>query len=242
MHHINMVRARYGTGVFLKLNKRDCGMRIRLTPYDCDFLRVHWRIGSDNHYFFPSCVMGSQFSAFLTAVYRLYEEEKITHTYWPRKHLHFKHEYPHDRQDKKHLLTSTVYWDEEGFGHKITLSRHCNDDKVYKSDESDPIKINIQSGRKYYNYTVDGRDLCYAIAKGCTEAIKKYGLTGYRESTGMQYPGDAFDIHEFLFVKAYALDALETRDMQELWAHPNGWARADATSFEKELVLLLFDM
>ena len=29
-----MVRARYGTGVFLKLNKRNCDMRIRLTPYD----------------------------------------------------------------------------------------------------------------------------------------------------------------------------------------------------------------
>lgn len=217
-------------------------MRIRLTPYDCDYLKVHWRIGGNNHYFLPSCVMGSQFSAFLTAVYRLYEEKQITHTYWPRRQLHFKHEYPHDRQDKKHLLTSTVYWDEEGFGHVITLTRLCDDDNVCMNGEPDPININIRSGRKNYHYTVDGRDLCYAIARGCTEAVKKYGLTGYRESSGMQYPGDSFDLYELLFVKAYALDALEARELHELWSQPNGWARADASSFEKEMELLLFDM
>ena len=50
-------------------------MRIRLTPYDYDYLKVHWRIDGDNYYFFASCVMGSQFSAFLSAVYNLYEEE-----------------------------------------------------------------------------------------------------------------------------------------------------------------------
>ena len=71
MRHIYMMRARSGTGVFLKLNKRNCDMRIRLTPYDCDMLRVHWRIDGDNYYFVASGVMGSQFSAFLSAVYGL---------------------------------------------------------------------------------------------------------------------------------------------------------------------------
>ena len=86
-------------------------MRIRLTPFGGDYLRVHWRIGGENHYFFPSCVMGSQFSVFLTAVYRLYEEEEIRHTHWPQKLHDFKHEYPHNRDDKKHLLTSIIHWD-----------------------------------------------------------------------------------------------------------------------------------
>ena len=217
-------------------------MRIRLTPFGCDYLRVHWRIGGENHYFFPSCVMGSQFSAFLTAVYQLYEEEKITHTYWPRRQLHFKHEYPYERSDKKHLLTSTVYWDEEGFGHTITLTRHCDDVIVTGNNVPDPVKITIMSGRKLRNYTVDGRDLCYAIAKGCTEAIKKYGLVGYRESSGMQYPGDSFNLYELLFVKTYALNVMGSRKMQKLWSHPDGLARADASTFENELSILLFDM
>lgn len=186
--------------------------------------------------------MGSQFSAFLTAVYRLYEEKNIKHTHWPRKHLHFKHEYPYDRQDKKHLLTSTIYWDEEGFFHIITLTRHCDDDIVKGSNAPDPINILIKSGHKSFHYTVDGRDLCYAVAKGCTEAIKKYGLVGYRESSGMQYPGDTFDLYELLFVKAYALNAMESREMQTLWSHPDGLSQADASVFEKELSVLLFDM
>lgn len=217
-------------------------MRIRLTPFDCDFLRVHWRIGGDNHYFFPSCIMGSQFSDFLTAVYRLYEENGIRHTYRPHKQPRFKHEYPHERQDGKHLLTSTVYWDEEGFVHIITFTRCCDDDILTQEGSPDPVRIDIKSGSKKYTYTVDGQELCYAIARACTEAIKKYGLLGYRESSGNQDPGDSFDIYELLFVKAYALNALDTRARQEVWSHPNGWARAEASSFEKELELLLFDM
>ena len=90
-------------------------MRIRLTPCDYDFLRVHWRICGVYHYFFPSCVMGSQFSAFLTAVYRLYEEEKFTHVSYSRKTRYFNHEYPIERQDNMHLLTTSVFWDEEGY-------------------------------------------------------------------------------------------------------------------------------
>lgn len=217
-------------------------MRIRLTPFGCDYLRVHWRIGGDNHYFFPSCVMGSQFSAFLTAVYRLYEEEQIKHTYGPQKHLRFTHEHPYERKDKKHLLSSTVYWDEEGYGHVITLTRHCDDDIVNGSNASDPVKILIKNGHKCFDYTVDGRDLCYAVAKGCTEAIKKYGLVGYRASSGMQYPGDTFDLYELLFVKAYALNVMESRKMRRLWSHPDGLSHANASTFENELSILLFDM
>ena len=52
-------------------------MRIRLTPYYYDYLKVHWQIDGDNYYFLASCVMESQFSAFLSSVYSLYEEEDI---------------------------------------------------------------------------------------------------------------------------------------------------------------------
>ena len=64
---------------FLKLNKRNCEIRVRLTPIGADFMRVHFRIGGDNHYFYPSCVMGDQFSSFLTALYCLYNEEYDYH-------------------------------------------------------------------------------------------------------------------------------------------------------------------
>jgi hypothetical protein len=84
--------------------------------------------------------------------------------------------------------------------------------------------------------------LCYAIAKGYTEALKKYGFQGYLRSTGMQYIGDTFEMEELLFVKAYALDAMESRELSTAWEEPKSWRGAEKSSFEKEIELLLFDM
>ena len=105
------------------------------------------------------------------------------------------------------------------------------------------LVADIGNGTMNVLYTVDGRELCYAIARGCTEAIKKYGFVGYRQSSGMQDPGDSFDVHELLFVKAYALNAMDIRERTVVWRQPDALHRtAEASSFEKELELLLFDM
>lgn len=242
-----MMRARYGTGDFLKLIKRECNIRIRLTPLDCDFLRVHLRIGSDNHYFYPSCIMGSQFFAFLSAVYNLYEEPDLRHVYFGKSFNEKRgifQEYPHSRDDGMYKITTSVHWDEEGSIDNITFVRHCPSIEPCEPGIPDPILIHIEGSgpRERSDYTVDGRDLCYAIAKGCTEALKKYGFMGYKKSTGMQSPGDSFNITQLLFIKAYALNAMEVRETKELWRVPHGWERADASNFEKELELLLFDM
>ena len=91
-------------------------------------------------------------------------------------------------------------------------------------------------------FTVDGRDLCYAVAKACTEALKKYGFKGYLKSSGEQYLGDKIDLEMLLFIKAYALNAMEVRDAPKAWEEPDGWRHAYASSFEKEMELLMFDM
>ncbi len=236
------MRARYGTGVFLKLNKRDCGTRIRLTPLGGDFLRVHWKIGGDNHYFFPSCIMGGQFSDFIAAIYRLYKEKDIRHFYSSKIHG-FEYEAPWQRDDGMFKIRSTVHWDEEGRTADITFIRICNDINPCPSGILNPIEVNIVAHNGNFNYTIDGRDLCYAIAKACTEALKKYGFLGYYYSSGGQYPGDSFCIEDLLFIKAYALNALDVREVDMLWQDPHGWnPRAFSTSFEKEIELLLFDM
>ncbi len=56
--------------------------------------------------------------------------------------------------------------------------------------------------------------------------------------------GDGFDIEEFLFVKAYALNALEVCEAKTEWANPNPnrLGEAKSTNFRNELDLLLFDM
>ena len=246
MRHIFMMRVRYGTGVFLKLNKRNCDMRIRLTPYDYDFLRVHWRIDSENYYFFASGVMGSQFSAFLSAVYGLYEEKDRSHYLHCKYNDDITHEHPHNREDRKHYFKSKVFWDGEGPFYKITFTRTCdNEGPVLDPYTPDPVQVRIESSRQSFKEcTVDGRDLCYAVARGCTEAFKKYGFKGYTLSTGGTYVGDSFNIEKFLFIKAYALNVLEVCEAKTEWAdpNPNRWGEAKSTNFSEELELLLFDM
>ena len=246
MRHIHMVRARYGTGVFLKLNKRNCDMRIRLTPYDYDFLRVHWRIDGDNYYFLASGVMGSQFSAFLSAVYGLYEEEDQSHHLHSKYNKNISHEYPHNREDKRHQIEAKIFWDGEGPFYEITFVRNCESaGPVLDPNMPDPIQIKIESSRQQTKECIiDGRDLCYAVARSCTEALKKYGFKGYTLSTGGSYIGDGFNIEELLFVKAYALNALEVCKAKIEWRNPNPnyLGEAKSTKFADELELLLFDM
>ena len=94
-----MVRARYGTGVFLKLNKRNCSIRIRLTPCGSDFTKVQFKIDGITNDLFLSGVMGSQFSSLLTAVYCLYEEEDFEHWHFRRRNPELKREHPSERKD-----------------------------------------------------------------------------------------------------------------------------------------------
>lgn len=248
MRNTFVARARYGTGDFLKLNKRSCETRIRLTPYGADFMRVHLRIGGDNHYFYPSCVMGDQFSAFLTAVYCLYNEGPDYHRLhrrycWRKEGIYREWEYPGWNGKDCFYKEIPVSWDEEGRIIDIILSRRSATEEIPPVGVPDPITIDIRyNSAKHHQYTIDGRDLCYAIARGYTEAIKKYGFQGYLRSTGMQYLGDHFIMDELLFVKAYALDAMEARGMKECWRAPKRWPHADASSFEKEMELFLFDM
>ena len=77
-----------------------------------------------------------------------------------------------------------------------------------------------------------------------TEVIKKHGFYGYYSTTGGNCNGygDSVPIYMFLFVKAYALNALEVRKTEIIWKDENSWPEAVGTPFDKELELLLFDM
>ena len=173
------MRARYGTGVFLKLNKRNCEIRVRLTPIGADFMRVHFRIGGDNHYFYPSCVMGDQFSTFLTAIFCLYNEDYEYHQLhmrqWKRR-FGCIFETPNEENGNRYFKSIPIPWDEEGSYIDITLARSCaNGDyfSVTPNGVPDPIDVEFIYKEGKFKYTVDGKDLCYAVARAYTEALKK---------------------------------------------------------------------
>ena len=62
--------------------------------------------------------------------------------------------------------------------------------------------------------------------------LKKFGFYGYIYST----EGEPVMLHQFLFLKAYALGNMEARELVE------DMSGRYASDFAKELELLLFDM
>ena len=180
--------------------------------------------------------MGGQFSGLVTAVYCLYSEEYDSH----RNCRCVLRRYHYEWENRQ--ISTEVEWDEEGRIDRIRLTRRCVDETV-SWDDCDPIEIELEYSNKIFRYVVDGKELCYAIAKACTQALKKYGFRGYHSSSGsFECFGDVINVEQLLFVKAYALDALEVRELRTIWEKPKHWMCAEGTSFEKEIELLQFDM
>lgn len=124
-----------------------------------------------------------------------------------------------------------MIWDCEGDEVELRFSRKLPENLDWETDE---ITFEI------YRYddllvsdTVRSVDLCYAVAKACTEVLKTYGFYGYRYSTML----DCFNIFKLLYIKSVALGNFETREL-----HRVDSSGALATDFEKEIELLLFDM
>ena len=209
-----------------KLQKRDCDIKIKLTPSGAQFLHFEMDIQGDHLDFLPASTMGEQFGAIVSACYMLFHEWGDMHEEW-RKGGRLSWQDPN-----LHTIYSSVDWDNEGDVMEIIMSRSGNFEIDY---ENDMMEIVI----KHYDdiikkYKVKSKDWCYAIAKACTEVIKEYGIYGYRCST----EGDGFLIHQLLYIKSFALGNFEAREL--IAENELDWAKR--TSFEKELELLLFDM
>ena len=192
------------------------------------------------HYdFSASSVMGHQFGAFLYAIYGMYWEDSSERRY-------FKNSDPKIECDlKKKMIRAQITWDSEGYITTIMLTRRFHDFSIPAPTDEDNIEITIDQRD---TLIVDARDLCYAVAKASTDAMKKYSLYGYHLTCGADCKGygDSIDIERLLFIKAFALNAMEARETKELFKHPvysdDVFYDATFSSFEKEIEILLFDM
>ena len=239
------------------LKKRDCPVKIRITPSCAYYQLIEMEINGDLHNFLPSAAMGYQFMDFMAAVYQLYTENDgldchnhaITFNplYGKNRRKIETHRTDPSVREEGIFAGSGVFWDEEGPTVSVTLSRTVPRRHLSAVPGApDPVKIVIEyeshphkSGT--YAYTVDGRDLCYAIGKAGTEAIKKYGFHGYFYSSSRDdVVGDRIDLNQLLFFKAYALDAMDVREFVRV--QEDFGATSYATDFRKELELFLFDM
>lgn len=208
-----------------ELKKRDCDIKIKLTPSGTQYLHFEMDIQGDHLDFLPASTMGDQFGAVVSALYTLFHEKEDMHEEWrSREHIS-------DENHVIHRRVTKVEWDNEGDVIDIIMSRKGGIDIDY---EDDLIDIEIKNYDEVLKqYTVKTKDLCYAVAKACTEVLKEYGIYGYRYSTEQDY----FKLHQLLYIKSFALGNFEAR---ELISEENDWIKK--TSFEKEIELLMFDM
>ena len=208
-----------------KLKKRDCDIKMKLTPCGTQYLHFEMDVQGDRFDFLPSSALGEQFGAFVSALYSLFYENNDNHGEWRAFETH---------SDENHVIdmvTATVEWDNEGdvvdmiMSRKVALDLDC---------ENDQLHVEIRNyGKVLKDYTVKTKDFCYAVAKACTDVLKEYGFYGYRHST----EHDCFVLHQLLYIKSVALGNFEARRLY----HVND-EFAQRTSFADEMELLLFDM
>lgn len=207
----------------MKLEKRDCPIKIKLFPTGSQYLGVDFDFYGEKLYFNPSSVMSGQFGDFLSALYTLFLDES-TDPEWSQRRYHSYEDH------EIYAVTTTVDWDNEGRVMQIEMTRTYATD----TDKDVLLKATTDYGETYKTFHLNFKDLCYAVAKACTEALKEYGFFGYRYST--EY--DCFQIHQLLFIKAHALENNEACEL--IPTDENSWYYK--TDFEKEMELFLFDM
>lgn len=232
-----------------KLHKRSCDIKMRLVPCGSGWTDVYFDICGDSHYFIISNVMGNQFSDFLRILYHLHPnhgdpanaDDIMEYKYG----LCTKDETGYhvvkvldQLQDEEPSSTyqdipwkAQFTWDEERARSNWTLERIPNQSEEFM------LKVHIVHERsevKIYDYEIPYKDLCYAVAKACTDMLKEYGFYGYHYSTFTE----DINIRHLLFLKSVALDNYDARKLTYYQEKGHG----ETTSLEKELELLLFDM
>ena len=231
----------------MNLQKRDCPVKITLNPCSSFYLQIEMEINGEKHTFMPSGAMSYFFSEFMGAVYALYFEGKDCHNHPFVQNYSKRADHTFAKQDATLSddvvrIESKICWDEEGPMDHISFCRFASTRPHFPPEEGpDPVTVTISYEDREdvcgtYSYTVDGRDLCYAIGKAASDAIKKYGFHGYHYSTGCDVViYDLFDMNQLVFFKAYALNAMDARTLRKE-------EEVFSSSFEKELELLLFEM
>ncbi len=223
---------------------------MELKPSGSCRLRLEWEIGGDHYSLLSStAVMGGHFELFIQAVYCLYDEDWNPHRSLIRAVKQTWEFVPDNSevQDRRWIVSATFLWDKEGSSANIRFSRILPKDHSDCNLESDPIKVEIwyngDRENSLHTYVVEGRDLCYAIAKAVTDALKKYGIYGYYRSTSDSDNvclGGYIDPEQFLFVKACALSNMETRELT--WIEDFYGDDSKSSPIDKEIELLLFEM
>ena len=110
--------------------------------------------------------MGEQFGAFLYALYGMYYEAGGDKRYFNTGNVKFERE--------GEFIKARFRWDSEGHLTFFALKRRFGDYSPPDCSLEDMMEITID---RKDTFTVDARDLCYAVAKASTDAMKNTDFT-----------------------------------------------------------------
>ena len=230
---------------------RECPIAIKLVPYGAGWEDVIIDIQGDHHYYAVSGCLGNGFGALVESLYALYPGQSYSEPEerFISKVAEFSCEYengkrvnvkPRTSNDTSFISLPTqaqFMWDEEGHGVNWTISRPDDDSHEF------PVTIELEEwedspsnpdNRVKYKYSVCYSDLCYAVGKALTEAMKSHGFTGFHVSV---WESD-INVRHLCFLKACGMGKPDF--LIPVSGEDGG--DGEKTSFSDEMELLLFDM
>ena len=215
----------------MKLQKHDCPIKIELCDVGAGWLKMKLSINGEIHEFYSTYCHGDGFHALLERLYYLHPNAYDNdHSGEIVKTEEIEAELDGEKTTAFVPYKTAFYWDEEGSIIDWEFERKPTLDREFDLNIKLGIHRNITDESK--EYTVSYKEFCYALAKACTELLKKQGINGFHQS---YWDGD-INLRYLLFIKAIALDADE---MIETKYNKNHEASSD---LNKELELLMFDM
>lgn len=230
----------------MELVKRDCPITMVVSPRGYGWVDLTLEINGDKYEIDVSDCLGSGTGGFIQALYQLYCGKKSTPD---GDYVAEVYEYVEEKKDGRVVgrrlrsegddrhyempKTAVCDLDEEGHGYSFSFQRE------FAGDSDFAVKVKIveyghvaEADEKAKEYMVQYSDLCYALGKALTEAVKDVGFGGFCEN--------AWDcdvtLRHLCFLKAAGLGHPEW--MMPKYADDDSPAR---TSFEDELRLLNFE-
>ncbi|MDE8734784.1 hypothetical protein P0G10_16950 [Eubacteriales bacterium DFI.9.88] len=235
------------------LRKRREQIKTQLTviPYGGGWEDVYLIVDGETWYFVISSMMGDSFNALLEALYYLdpdnidkksFDGLNADTFYLASKGVDEPQEKVSDLEEFRKIHGSPYYYIEEPYRIRFEWCSEPETDqwtieKEQSLEKTFDIHIKIKRSAddgKIIEFTKPYKEFCYAVAKGCTEALKKHGMLGYHQA--IYY--DDLNLRHLLRIKTIALDRLDALEI----THSKEKGEGERTSLEAELELLLEDM
>jgi hypothetical protein len=231
--------------------KRDCPIKMELVPYGSGWEDITLDICGDHHWWSVSGCLGDGFWALVESLYALYPHQ--THDEVEERWLAEKEEFIADFKNGEYVNNRPIpegytggyislpkaaepkaaefFWDHEGWGVRWKLTKESGQEREFK------LTIDLEETddeHKTFHYDVKYSDICYAVGKAITEAVKKHGFAGFHTSV---WESDV-NVRHLCFLKACGMGNPDFFKLRR----EKGKGEGDISSFKDEIELLLFDM